>query len=386
MTGGGSGGHITPILAVARELKQLQPKVELIYIGQRGDQLLDVPAASPYIDEVYAVWAGKFRRYHGEGFKQAFDLPTLGKNIRDAWRVLVGIRQSYRLLGKLKPDCIFVKGGFVGVPVGLAAAKRHIPFVTHDSDALPGLANRTIARWAALHAVGLPKEIYRYPQAKTVTVGVPVQAEFRAVTEAGRRAYRHQIGLEKQGRLLFVTGGGNGALLLNDAVAAFVPELLKIYSDLTVMHVAGRLHKATLAEKYDKLLPDGRRKRVRVLGFVTDLYAFSGAADVVITRAGATTLAELALQQKACVVVPNPLLTGGHQVKNAKYLEDQQAVKCVMESQLKQHPRALSTTVQTLLDSPEERRAMGRRFGSFARPDAARRLAVLLLEQVRVRR
>lgn len=384
MTGGGSGGHITPILAVAHELKQLQPDIELIYIGQRGDQLLDIPEKHDSIDAVYSVRAGKFRRYHGEGWRQLLDFPTVAKNIRDFFKVIIGTWQSYKLLGKLKPDCVFIKGGFVGVPVGLAAAKRHIPFVTHDSDALPGLANRMIARWAAVHAVGLPKEVYKYPPDKTVTVGVPVQSEFSSVDDDQRKAFRKQIGLSESGRLLFITGGGNGALSLNGVVAAFVPNLLTSYTDLTVIHVSGRMHGSSIEEKYNKLISIGEmRQRVIVKGFLTDLYAYSGAADVVITRAGATNLAEFAVQHKATIVVPNPLLTGGHQMKNAEFLSDQHAIVCIPESMLKNEPQAMEQAVRSLLDDPKSSKEMGDRFAAFAMPEAARKLAELLLGQAK---
>jgi UDP-N-acetylglucosamine--N-acetylmuramyl-(pentapeptide) pyrophosphoryl-undecaprenol N-acetylglucosamine transferase len=383
LTGGGSGGHITPILAVARELKALQPDVELIYVGQRGDQLLDVPAESPYIDTVYAVRAGKFRRYHGEGIKQVFDIPTLLKNIRDAWFTVVGTAQSYRLLGRLKPDVVFIKGGFVGVPVGLAAAKRHVPFITHDSDTLPGLANRIIARWAAMHAVALPAEVYPYPSEKTVTVGVPVQAEFTPVSARQQAAYRQEIGLPAEGQLLFVTGGGNGARSLNQVVADITLALLTEYPNLYVIHVAGRLHEAALGKTYDGLLPPSQRNHVRVEGFITKLHAYSGAADVIITRAGGTSLAEFAVQHKACIVVPNPVLTGGHQVKNARYLADKHAAICVTEAELTTKPGALDRAIRRLLDNPKERQAMAERLGTFAKADAAKALAVLLLEQAK---
>ncbi len=383
MTGGGSGGHITPILAVAAELKALRPDVHLIYIGQRGDQLSDVPAESKFIDEVYTVSAGKLRRYHGEGIKQLLDVPTMAKNVRDIWRVLAGTIQCYRLLGKIKPDCIFIKGGFVGLPVGLAAARRQVPFVTHDSDALPGLTNRIIARWAALHTVALPKEVYNYPAGKTVAVGVPLQAEFQPVDVSRQKAYRRQLGLNDAAKILFITGGGNGALSLNNAVAGFVPALLDTYPDMLVIHVAGRMHEALFARKYDELLNPEQRRRVIVKGFVTELHAYSGAADVVITRAGATNLAEFATQHKACIVVPNPMLAGGHQTKNAEYLAGQQAIICVTEAELTDRPQAMEQAVRNLFDNPDVCREMGERFAEYARPDAARQLAVILLDEAK---
>src|ERR1044072_5785682 len=220
VTGAGSGGHITPVLAVAHELKKARPDVEIVYIGQRRDALGDIPAADKNIDRTYTVRAGKFRRYHGEGLKQLLDVKTLYLNLRDIIWVAVGLWQSFWLLGKVRPDVIFIKGGFVGVPVGLSAALRGIPYVTHDSDALPGLANRMIARWAKVHAVALPKEIYDYPPQKTVTVGVPISHQFKKLTAQEVTKERQQIGLGKAGKVLLVTGGGLGARNLNQQVAA----------------------------------------------------------------------------------------------------------------------------------------------------------------------
>src|SRR3989344_3734702 len=104
LTGGGSGGHITPVLAVANELKKSHPEAHLIYIGQRGDSLADIPQRHPAIDKVYTVRAGKFRRYHGGLFRQLFDVPTIFKNTRDFFFVIIGIFQSIKLLKKIKPD------------------------------------------------------------------------------------------------------------------------------------------------------------------------------------------------------------------------------------------------------------------------------------------
>lgn len=383
LTGGGSGGHITPLLAVAYELKQLQPNVQLVYIGQRGDGLSDVPAQDANIDKTYAVRAGKFRRYHGEGIRQVLDIPTLAKNIRDAWYLLVGIFQSYQLLKKLHPDIIFVKGGYVGVPVGLAAAWLKIPYVTHDSDAIPGLANRIIARWAKVHAVALPKEVYNYPQAKTMTVGVPIAHTYRPLTSEERQAVRKRLGLADFKRMVLVTGGGLGAQRLNNAIAACMPKLLQKYPDLAVVQIAGRTHEKDVRAMYEKMLPDADQNRTTIKGFITNLYEYSGVADVVITRAGGTSIAEFAAQAKACIVVPNPVLTGGHQLKNAKVLEDRHAVKVVDNSVLNINPEALLLPLFSLLDNPDEALRLGKTFATFAQPDAAHKLAVVLLEQLK---
>ncbi len=379
MTGGGSGGHITPILAVAHELKQIDKHNELIYIGQTGDSLGDIPAESKNIDKVYTVRAGKFRRYHTEGVKQLLDLKTLFKNLRDAMWVLVGLWQSFWLLGRLKPDVIFVKGGFVGVPVGLAAALRRIPYVTHDSDALPGLANRIISPWAKIHAVALPKEVYTYPAKKTVTVGVPIAHHFQKLSAQEVSDLRKQLKLDA-GRVLLVTGGGLGAQRLNDAVLTCMPELLELYPDLQVVHLAGRKLEAQVRQQYKNELSPDLLDRVSVKGYITNLYQYSGAADVIVTRAGGSAVAEFAAQAKPIIVVPNPLLAGGHQLKNARVLADRKAVKLVSETKLNDDHRALMPALTDLFDHPKLAGALGQKLAALAQPDAARLLAVLLLE------
>jgi UDP-N-acetylglucosamine--N-acetylmuramyl-(pentapeptide) pyrophosphoryl-undecaprenol N-acetylglucosamine transferase len=380
VTGGGSGGHITPLLAVAHELKKQLKDVKIVYIGQKGDGLSDIPAQSEYIDEVHLIRAGKLRRYHGEGLKQLLDLPTMAKNIRDGVWVLVGIWQSFWLLRKLKPRVIFIKGGFVGVPVGLTAALQRIPYVTHDSDALPGLANRIVAPWARVHAVALPREVYNYPADKTITVGVPLAHHFKPFNAKEVADAREQIGIPAKGRVLLVTGGGLGALRLNNAVAACASELLDRYNDLTILHIAGRNNETELRQQYQKDLSTAQQRRVIVKGFITNLHLYSGAADVVVTRAGATSIAEFAAQHKACIVVPNPLLTGGHQLKNAKVLEDHRAVKLVGEDKLRLDDHALMPALVELFDKPERAQELGERLGDFAQANSAERLAMVLLD------
>jgi UDP-N-acetylglucosamine--N-acetylmuramyl-(pentapeptide) pyrophosphoryl-undecaprenol N-acetylglucosamine transferase len=384
LTGGGtSAGHITPSLAVAHELKLLDPGVETIYIAQAGDSLANIPKQHDAIDHVYAVRAGKFRRYHGAGLRQLLDIQTDAKNIRDLWWIGIGFIQSYFLLRKLRPDCIFMKGGYVGAPIGLAAALLHIPYITHDSDAIPGLANRIVAKWAQLHAVALPKETYPYPQAKTVTVGVPVQADFKPVTPALQRQYKQEIDVDTSHELLFITGGGQGSVRLNDVVVKMMPALLKQFPDLEVVHVAGQLQEQPVREMYEKVVNAADRKRVAVKGFISGLYRYSGAADVIVTRAGATTLAEFAVQHKACVIVPNPFLTGGHQLKNAQVLADRHAAICVPEQQSDIDPKSLGAAVTGLLADKNERDELGKQLGTLAHPGAAKELAMVLLKEAR---
>jgi len=381
LSGGGSGGHITPLLAVAAELKQLKPHVHIVFVGQRGDGLADIPAADKNIDEVFTVRAGKFRRYHGEGLKQLVDVPTVAKNVRDAGRVMVGLAESRRLLKKIKPDMIFIKGGFVGVPIGLAAGRLGIPYITHDSDAIPGLANRIIAKRAAAHAVALPKELYPYPKAKTFTVGVPITGEYQPVTQKLQQQYRQELKLEKFKQVVFVTGGGNGARMLNSAVVASSERLLETFPDAAIVHVAGRAFEAETQADYEAVLSPGALARVFVKGFLTDLYRYSGAADVVIARGSATNLAEFATQAKACVIIPGKLLLWT--VRNAEGLVERHAAMVIAEDEALARPEVLVNACTELLQSPGLRQQLGEQLSAtLSHPGAARELAQLLLKTV----
>jgi UDP-N-acetylglucosamine--N-acetylmuramyl-(pentapeptide) pyrophosphoryl-undecaprenol N-acetylglucosamine transferase len=380
VTGGGSGGHITPILAVAAELKKIDSSLKVVYIGQKGDSLSDIPAANPHIDAVYAVRAGKFRRYHGEGWRQLFDLKTQLLNLRDSLYVIIGLIQSYRLMRRLKPAIVFSRGGFVSVPVALGGKLSGVPYITHDSDSTPSFANRIIARWARLHAVALPIDTYPYPPEKTRQTGVPVSTNFEPVSARLMRHYRTLLGLRDAEQVLMVGGAGNGAQRLNEAVINNAAYLLQKYPKLYILHITGRTLEERCNKLYDQALTTEQRMRIVVEGFTTDLYRYSGAADIVIGRAGATTLAEFAIQGKACIIIPAGQLVGNHQTKNARALADRGAIMMLDEDQAEQE-RRLASLISDLLDDEGARRRLGENFAKLAHPSSAHELATLILEQ-----
>jgi UDP-N-acetylglucosamine--N-acetylmuramyl-(pentapeptide) pyrophosphoryl-undecaprenol N-acetylglucosamine transferase len=380
LTGGGSGGHITPILAVAEQLKKTHPESKLIYIGQKGDGLIDIPSEDPNIDKVYTIMAGKFRRFHGEGFKQLLDLPTIYKNLRDLIYIIAGLCQSWKLIDEIKPDIVFSRGGYVSVPVALGAHLRHVPYITHDSDPIPSLANRIIARWAAVHAVALPEETYPYPIGKTINTGIPVSRKFVSVNDNLRDNYRKKIGIPENAKLLFVVGGGLGSQRINNAVAAVLPHLMKEIKDLYVVHGVGRLNETEMKEFYDKNLDREEQGRLRTFGYLGDLYLYSGAADVIVTRAGATNLAEFALQGKACIVVPSAFLVAGHQLKNAEFLEDRDAALVMDEASLLDDPNRLAKQLSDLLKDKKRQNKLGENLAEFAKPDSAQEIAKLIIK------
>jgi UDP-N-acetylglucosamine--N-acetylmuramyl-(pentapeptide) pyrophosphoryl-undecaprenol N-acetylglucosamine transferase len=374
LTGGGTGGHITPTLAVAHELKRQQPDCTITYIIERRGKFANLVTADTAIDNVHFIFAGKLRRYHGESWlRRLTDVKTICLNLRDVVYLAIGFSQSLWLMGHLKPDVVFVKGGYVGLPVGAAAAFWRRNIVTHDSDTMPGLTNRIVARWARIMATAYPAKFYSYPQSKVRHVGVPVADSFSLVTDRQKQALRKRIGVPIRAATILITGGSLGAVRLNQTVASMVPELLNRNEGVFVIHQTGAKSKNV----YGSHPP----KKVIVREFLQPLSDYSGAADIVIARPGATTMAEVAAQGKACIVVPSPFLADGHQLKNAAHLAEQGAAVDVEEG--KGLPDRLLNAVQELLDKPDKAELLAKTLHRLLRPDAAHELAVLLLEEAK---
>lgn len=376
LTGGGTGGHITPILALARELKRLNPDIYLVYIGERAAKFGEMTSDNPDIDEVRTIFAGKFRRYHGESWlSRLLDVKTILLNLRDLFYFGLGTLQALVLMKRLNPDTVFLKGGFVGVPAGLAAAFWKIPFVTHDSDAIPGLANRLVSRWSRYHATALPAENYSYPKESIKHVGVLISEKHGPVSAAQQKSFKQAVGVPADSRLLLVMGGSSGAAAINRAVRNILPRLFEDYKDLYVIHQVGK-GKRGVYEGY-------AHHRLRVEELLFPMYEYTGASDVVVTRAGANALAELGAQGRACIVVPNPQLTGGHQMENAEILKEQGAAKIVKETTKGQEIDGLDAAIRKLLGDKQAREKLGERFQSVTVTDAAAKLARLLLQTAR---
>ncbi len=377
VVGGGSGGHVTPVVAVVREIWKVRPRAKVEFWTDRKyyKNARRITVENGMELKIRKVVAGKFRRYTNFTFAtylQHFDVVL--KNIRDFFKNIIGFFQSFFRLAFNRPDVIFFKGGFVCLPVGTAAKLLRIPYVIHDSDAAPGLTNRLLSKKAAIIATGMPLEYYSYPPEKAEWTGIPINDEFHPITEAKQRKYKKELGFDEAKPLLVVTGGSLGAQNINVAIREILPELLKTTS---VMLVAGR-------ERYPEMMDlkeyedweDGELKtNFRMIKFSSEMWKLFGAADVVVSRAGASTMTELSSMAKAVIMVPNAKLPGFHQVKNAKAYEKANAVMVVEDSEMVKKPTLLLEAVRTLMRSPKKRLDMAVALRSFVKDDAAERLA-----------
>ncbi len=399
VVGGGSGGHITPAIAVVREVleKRSRTRVEfwtdrkyyknvvknITEIGIKWGK--DNENKKEYI-RVRKVSSGKFHRYAGWKFVDYFKYidVTLSKliwgNIVGFFGFIFGILQSFvRLLSKEnRPDVIFLKGGFVGLPVGIVAKVLKIPYVIHESDMVPGLANRLLMKRAKVVAMGMPfeekpsRENWRW-------VGIPVAEEFKKVSESKKKTLKKAFGFDEKRPLVVVTGGSQGALTIDEAMRVILPDLLK---NCSVGLVAGRKHYELMIDlkKYEEWDKAQLKSNFRMWEFNSAMFDLLGAADVVVSRAGATTIAELASLEKAVILVPYARLAGGHQVKNGEKLEKDGAVLIVNDEKMQKKPEILLETIEHLVRSQKEREELAMKLHGQNKGDAAETLAEILFE------
>ncbi len=308
-----------------------------------------------------------------------FHPKTLLFNIRDFFRLPGSILASIKVLRKFNPDVVFSKGGFVAVPVGIAARWLHVPIVTHDSDTIAGLANRIIGRWAVAHATGMPAENYAYPKTKTHFIGIPLDERIVKVTPKIQNQAKRKLKLPEDSTVLLMSGGGNGSKHLNDLLVSIARELLESNLALYIVHISGQSHEQKTKQAY-KELPLNDQKRIFVFGYTNDFYSYCATADLIITRAGATTLAELAAAGKASIVIASPFLAGGHQLKNAKWLAEQDAIVTLPETASADELHGL---INSLLADDRRRFELSRNFYAAAKPNASASLAQLILKIAR---
>ena len=294
LTGGGTAGHVTPNIALLPSLKERG--YEISYIGSKNGiekQLIEAEGL-PY----YGISSGKLRRY--------FDL----KNFTDPFRVIAGLFQARRLLGKLKPDVVFSKGGFVSVPVVRAAASLHIRVIIHESDMTPGLANKLAFPAASKVCCNFPETVKLLPAGKAVLSGSPIRQELLSGdADAGMRF----CGFSRKRPVLLIIGGSLGSVAVNNAVRAILPRLLETFN---VVHLCGKGNLDPALEG-----TEGYVQYEYIREELPDLFAL---CDVVISRAGANAICELLALRKPSLLIPlSAAASRGDQILNAKSFSKQ---------------------------------------------------------------
>ncbi|MFE0104476.1 glycosyltransferase [Streptomyces sp. NPDC059009] len=377
VTGGGTGGHTYPALTAVRTLKSRLAAegraLEVLWVG-KADSLEERVAVGEGI-EFASVATGKIRR-------SANPLKMISPaNVKDMSRVPLGVLQARKAINRFRPDVVLATGGYVAVPVGMAATLMcRVPLVVHEQTVRLGLANKTLAGSATRVAVSSQSTVELLPEAvraATVVTGNPVRPEvFTGQSEKAIQA----LGLHGfDGHLptVYVTGGAQGSQQINTVVSEALPWLLE---HANVIHQCGPDHVQSLSQQAARL-SSSTAGRYHLTGYVgAELPDVLALADVVISRSGAGTIAELTALGKAAVFIPLATSAGNEQVHNARHLADAGAAIALTDNVTAER---LQGVVVPLLTDPAQREAMAERARGFGRPDAAERLADVVLAAVR---
>lgn len=322
LTGGGTAGHVTPNLALCPELKK--NGFEINYIGSYNGMEKDLVEKSgiPY----YGISSGKLRRY--------FDL----KNFTDPFRVMKGYFEARHLIKKLKPDVVFSKGGFVAVPVVMAASHAGIPVISHESDMTPGLANKLSLAFCTKICCNFPETLQYLPEDKAILTGCPIREE---LLTGNKESGLKLTGFNSSKPVLLVMGGSLGSVKVNQAVRSILPDLLKDYQ---IVHLCG---KGNLDETLTSM--PGYVQYEYMSEPLKHLFAM---ADIIISRAGANAICELLALQKPALLIPlSAAASRGDQILNAKSFKKQGFSDVLEEEDVT--PETLYQAVSSLYENRE---------------------------------
>ena len=339
---GGTGGHLSPAIALVKAIQRLEPGAIALFVG--AGRPIEAKMVEPAGYQRLVIQASGLK---GRG---------AGGQLKALWQCLTAIWAALKILRNYRPDICLASGGYVTVPVGLAAWLTGVPLVIHEQNSRPGLSNRVLSRLAQKILVGFESSVGCFPGKKTQVVGNPVRPELAAVNDLERdfRGQPLHIG---------VTGGSQGASGLNRVVAPALVALRQSGLNFTVIHQTGEADLAWVRDIYQEA-----GLEAQVQDFIGDMVKFYARADLVIARAGALTIAELPAARLPSILVPLPTAADDHQTANAQSLKEAGAALVVAERGLT--PERLSQMIGSLLSDPARLEALSRAAAGQARLDA----------------
>ena len=350
IAGGGTGGHVIPALAIARELRDGHG-AEVRFVGTaRGLETRLVPEAGFPLE---LIRVGQLKNV------------SLATRLRTLFDLPLGVMRCVELLRSFKPDVVVGVGGYASGPAMMAAILLRVPTMAFEPNAVPGLANRLVGKWVSAAAVNF-EETKRYFRGARVT-GIPVRREFFAIAP--------RVGVARR---LLVFGGSQGARVFNEVMPKIAGRLLKASPELEIVHQAGGRHGVSTQETYERagLLGESVERRVRVQPYLDGMVEEIAAADLILCRSGASSVAELAAAGRAAVLVPFPQAADDHQRKNAEAFVAAGAAEMIVEAELNEE--RLLETLWGLLEDDARRADMGRRARRLAHPEAVREIGTMV--------
>lgn len=352
---GGTAGHINPAIAVAGRIKELMPDSEFLFIGAKGQMETDLVPRAGYKIETVRVRA----------LSRDKTLGGLFHNISAAWHLIRSTIIVKKIIKRFKPNVVVGTGGYVCYPVLKAASMLGIPTAVHESNAVPGLTTRMLSKIVDMIMLGFEesRKYYKNPE-KTVVTGTPVRGEF---SKYSKKTAKAELGIPIDKPLVVSVWGSLGAANMNAAMCQFI-KLAGSNAGFTLIHSAGSEGYAEMVTTLQEIAPDYEKNGMDVREYIYDMPRVMAAADIVLCRAGASTISELTYMHKPTIFVPSPFVTNNHQFKNAKVVEDAGGALIFEEGWFE--PKELLNAVKRILSSPDELNKMSAAMEKLAMPEA----------------
>ncbi|MBK9338712.1 MAG: undecaprenyldiphospho-muramoylpentapeptide beta-N-acetylglucosaminyltransferase [Lewinellaceae bacterium] len=360
ITGGGTGGHVFPAIAIADAVKRLQPDTEFLFVGATGKMEMErVPQAGYPIEGLNIA-----------GFQRGFSLESLRRNLIFPFKLVGSSLKAQRIVRRFQPDVVIGTGGYASGPVMRAAQQAGIPTLIQEQNSYAGVTNRLLAQKAARICVAYDNMERYFPAEKIVFTGNPVRQDILELDDKRETGLRH-YGLSTNRKTIVVIGGSLGARTLNRALAENT-ALLADRSDIQVLWQCGRFYEHEYTQSATAALPN-----VQIRAFIDRMDLLYAAADLIISRAGALSISELCLVGKPVILVPSPNVAEDHQTKNALALVEKSAARLVRDAEAveKMLPEALM-----LLEKEALLFSLGENIHQLGRPKAADNIAAVAIE------
>ena len=365
LTCGGTAGHINPALAIAGRMRELMPDCGILFIGAEGKMETELVPREGYDIKTLKI----------TNISRAHSLEGLKHNLETLKNVAVSTHEAKNIIREFKPDVVIGTGGYVCYPVLTAAHELGIPTAVHESNAVPGLTTKLLADKVDKIMVGFEDSKNAYHQSEKVEVtGTPVRGEFSAYTKA---LAKQELGLDVNEPLVVSVWGSLGAAHMNKIMGELI-TMLGAEQEFHLIHSVGSMYFKDFNEKLSQLVPDLTRIGADVRQYIYDMPRVMAAADLILCRAGASTLSELAYMGKPVILVPSPNVTNNHQEKNARVLEKAGGAKVFLEGEF--DASSLLNTVRELLGDQNKLNEMSEAMLSLAVPEATDKICNIILD------
>lgn len=360
LSGGGTAGHVYPALSMVNKIKAHHPEAQFLYIGTDEGLEADIVRKANI----------PFRAIRVSGLRRKISL----ENLKTVWRFLAAVNECKTIIQQFRPHIVLGTGGYVAAPVVYAASRLKIPSLIHEQNVVPGLANTFLSRYVSAVAVSFPDSVRHFRHPKIIVTGNPRAQE--VATARGARG-RQKLGIQKGQTLVLVVGGSRGAEAINRAFLQMAKRI-KERSDCFFVYVTGQAHFDRIKNELKEVL--SVTENLQVHPFIYDMPEVLAGCDLIINRAGATTLAEITALGIPSILIPSPYVTNNHQEKNARWLEKEGASRVILEKDLS--GELLWKTIEEIVDNPSLRVTMKKASQRLGSPEAQDKLYALMLELI----